>query len=125
MKEKLCFQKGDIAAIAMVVFLAAIVFACFLPGINDMAAFVEVYQGGELIERFPLSEDREFTVTGDYVNTVTIRDGKASITHSDCPGGDCMHSGWVGASGRSIVCLPNGVEIRIVSDDAEVDFVVG
>ena len=125
MKENLRFQKGDIAAIATVVLLAAIVFLCFFSGINDTAAFVEVYQGGELIERFPLSEDREFMVTGDYVNTVTIRDGKASITHSDCPGGDCMHSGWVGASGRSIVCLPNGVEIRIVSDETEVDFVVG
>ena len=125
MKEKLCFRKGDIAAIAMVVFLAAIVFVCFLPGINDTAAFVEVYQGGELIQRFLLSTDREFTVTGDYINTVTIRDGKAAITQSDCPGGDCMHSGWVYDSGRSIVCLPNGVEIRIVSDESEVDFVVG
>ena len=89
-----------------------------------MDAFVEVYQDGEMIQRFPLSEDREFQVTGGYINTVTIRDGKAAITQSDCPGGDCMHNGWVGDSGRSIVCLPNGVEIRIVSDEAEVDVVV-
>ena len=48
-----------------------------------------------------------------------------AITGSDCPGEDCVHSGWIKASGRSIVCLPNKVEIRIVGQSDDVDFVVG
>ena len=50
---------------------------------------------------------------------------EAAFTESDCPGRDCVHSGSIGSTGRSIVCLPNRVEIRVISAEADVDFVVG
>ena len=78
-----------------------------------------------MVRRVSLDTSVEFSVTGDYMNTVTVRDGKIAVTESDCPGGDCVHSGWIGTSGRSIVCLPNRMEIRIVSATGDVDFVVG
>ena len=56
---------------------------------------------------------------------ITVSQGKVSITSSDCPGMDCVHSGAISASGRSLVCLPNGVEVRIVGRTDDVDFVVG
>ena len=66
-----------------------------------------------------------FTLTFDYSNTVTVQDGKIAVTASDCPGADCVHSGWIGTSGRSLVCLPNALEIRVISQNADVDFIVG
>ena len=122
---RLRFQKGDLLAVAVTLLLAVAVFVLFLPRENSQAAVAEIYLDGALIRQVSLSEDGEFTVTGDYENTVTVRDGKIAVTRSDCPGGDCVHSGWIGSRGRSLVCLPNRLEIRVVSASGDVDFAVG
>ena len=70
-----------------------------------------------------MNETTEFVVEGDYTNVISVEDGKAAIIESDCPGADCVHSGWIHEPGRSIVCLPNRVEIRM-EGASEVDFVV-
>ena len=122
---RLQLQKWDIAVIAGVLALAALVFCLFLPGQKEQPAYAEIYQDGRLIRTVSLSEDQEFTVTGEYTNTVAVKNGKIAVTASDCPGADCVHCGWQDGSGRSIVCLPNGLEIRLVSATSDVDFVVG
>lgn len=119
------FQKGDLLAVAAALLLAAAVFFLFLPREDPGAAAAEIYLDGQLIYRLPLDTPTELEVSGDYRNTVTVRDGKIGITASDCPGEDCVHSGWISSSGRSIVCLPNRLEIRVVSAPGDVDFVVG
>lgn len=122
---RLGFGRGDLIAVMLPLILAAAVFLAFLPGAKSGVAIAEIYQDGNLLRRVSLNTDQEFSVSSDYQNTVTVRDGKIAITHSDCPGGDCMHTGWISTSGRSIVCLPNRLEIRIVSQTGDVDFVVG
>ena len=86
---------------------------------------MEIRQDGELIRSLPLAGEETITVTGDYENVVTIRDGKVWMASSTCPGEDCVHAGPISAPGRSIVCLPNRVEIRLVGGDGGVDMVVG
>jgi hypothetical protein len=122
---KVGFRIGDVLAIALVIMLAAAVFLCFLPGRRNEPGAVEIYQDGKLIRTLSLDEDVEISVDGEYHNTVTVCGGKVAITESDCPGEDCVACGWASSSGKSIVCLPNGVEIRIVADSGNVDFVVG
>lgn len=123
-QNSLRFQKGDIFAIALVVALAVITVFCFLPKESE-SCVAEIYQAGERIETLDLREDQTVLVTGKYHNTVTVSGGKVSITASDCPGEDCVHSGAIDAPGRSIVCLPNAVEVRVVGAASDVDFVVG
>ena len=123
--KRLHFQKADILAIIAVVLLAVIVFALFLPQEDSSAGVAEIYQNGERIKKVSLEEDQTFTVAGKYNNTVTVRDGKIAVTESDCPGEDCVHCGWMDTVGTSVVCLPNGLEIRIVAGNSDVDFVVG
>lgn len=122
---RLCFQKGDMAVMAGIVLFAVLVFVLFLPKEKSPAAYAEIYQDGKLLKTVLLSEDQEFTVTGKYTNTITVRDGKIAVTQSDCLGEDCVSCGWQGDAGRSIVCLPNGLEIRVVGGSTDVDFVVG
>lgn len=124
MNRRLRMQKGDILAIVLVVLLAVLTFICFLPE-DDAPALVQIYQDGKLMDTLALNEDQEVTLTSRYSCTVTIRDGKVAVTGSDCPGADCVHSGWIGSSGRSIVCLPNALELRVVAGNSDVDFVVG
>lgn len=122
---RLRFQKGDCIAIAVVLLLAVALVIFFLPGSSVPAASVEIYQNGQLVKTMPLSRDDSYTLAGDYTNVIAVKDGKVSMIYSDCPGGDCIHSGSISSTGRSIVCLPNGVEVRIVGKTDNVDFVVG
>ena len=119
------FQRGDVLAIALVAILALAVMLCFLPNGGDAGGMVEIYRDGERIATLPLQEDAETEIGGAYRNVITVSGGRTAITQSDCPGGDCVHSGWIDGVGRSFVCLPNRVEVRIVGTESEVDFVVG
>lgn len=123
--EKLRFRKGDWLAIGVVAFLAVAVLLCFLPGKNEPAAYAEVYLNGQLVKTVSLSENQIFTVEDQYVNEIAVKDGSIAFIHSNCPGQDCVHSGRIHSTGRSLVCLPNRVEIRVVSAQTDVDFVVG
>ncbi len=121
---RLKFQKGDWIAVAIVLFLTFFLMVAFRSAVRDQTAdLLFVFQNGELIRELPLSEDCDYTVGGEYQNRIRIREGKAKIVWSDCPGGDCVHSGAIGGGGQSIVCLPNRVELRI-GGESEVDFVV-
>lgn len=123
-KLQLTFRKGDLLAIFLVAAMAVMAAVFFLPkNTSAQNAVVQIYQDGQLVKELFLDEDQTIRLTGAYSNTVEIRDGKAAITETDCPGADCVHSGWISSAGRSIICLPNRVEVRIVGD-AEVDFVV-
>lgn len=86
---------------------------------------VEVRRAGTLLYTLPLDEDGQWTVEGEYQNTITIRDGKVAVTASTCPGEDCVHMGWSSAPGRAIVCLPNRLELRLTGVSGGVDAVVG
>ena len=122
---KLHFCKSDWLAIGIVVILAVAVLIGFLPRGNESAAYAEVYLNGNLHKIVPLDQDTSFLITDEYSNEITVADGAIAFTGSDCPGQDCVHSGSIHSTGRSLVCLPNRVEIRVVSGGDDVDFVVG
>ena len=121
---KLTFCKGDIFAVVLVAAVAILVGVFFWTSVGtEEGSMISVYQDGKLIKEISLNDTTEFSVEGAYTNVISVKDGKAAITESDCPGTDCVHSGWIHDAGRSIVCLPNRVEIR-VEGASEVDFVV-
>ena len=124
-KNSLHFAKGDWLAIGIVVILAVTVMLCFLPKKSASAAYAEVYLNGQLIKTVSLREAQTFVVEDLYTNEITVTDGTIAFTASNCPGQDCIHSGSIHSTGRSLVCLPNRVEIRVVSQTDDVDFVVG
>lgn len=129
MKEngvRLTFGKGDFLILIFVAISALLTGICFWFFVGKEEGTVAViYKEGEVEARLPLYEDTEILVTNYYTNKIIVKDGKVSIQTSDCPGADCVHSGWIKEGGRSIVCLPNRVEIRIEGEtDSEVDFIV-
>ena len=124
-RDSLRFRKGDWLAVALVAAVAIAVLLCFLPSGHREAAYAQVYLDGILVKTVALQEDQVFCVEDQYRNEITVKDGTIAITASDCPGQECVHSGSIHSTGRSLVCLPNRVEIRVVSKADEVDFVVG
>ena len=124
-RKRLSFRAGDCIAVALVLALAIGIGLLFLPSSDAGEAVVRIYRNGELLRELPLSAEERVEITGKYENTVELRDGAVAITHSTCPGEDWVHSGSISKAGRSLVCLPNALEIRITSAEADVDFVVG
>lgn len=120
----LTFRKGDLICILLVAALALTltVFLAVQAAGQDTVT-LQIWQDGRLMQEHDLSRDQTFTVSGEYSNTVSVQQGRVAILRSDCPGSDCVHSGWIHQPGRSIVCLPNRVEIRLVGKQT-VDLVV-
>ena len=123
---KLTFGKGDAVVIFVCIMLAAFIGVLFARTTGtDKGETVAIYQDGSKIQEITLHENTEILIENSYTNRVMVKDEKVAIVESDCPGMDCVHSGWISGKGRSIVCLPNRVEIRIEGEmESEVDFIV-
>lgn len=123
--ERFKFQKGDWFAIGAVILLAIAILLLFIPSNAGTASQAEIYLNSRRIKTVDLTVDQTFTVEDRYCNVICVKDGAIFIAESDCPGHDCVHSGSISTQGRIIVCLPNGLEIRVTAAPADVDFVVG
>ena len=125
-RMRLTFCKGDIVVIFACIMLAILIGVVFVRTTGtDQGETVVIYQDGNKIQEISLHEDREVLIENSYTNKLMVKDKKVAIVESDCPGMDCVHSGWISGKGRSLVCLPNRVEIRIEGEqDSEVDFIV-
>lgn len=124
---RLSFRKGDLLSMGLVLILAVGLSLLFWG--RALAAdrvIVQIYQDGDLVREISLEYDQSFTLSGTYHNTVTVQNGRIAVTHSDCPGGDCVRSGWIGSAGQAVICLPNRVELRVVGTSGDgVDLALG
>jgi hypothetical protein len=118
-------KKGDIFLVVLLLAAAAAIWGLFATQQTDRV-YGEIWQDGERIYQFQLSDDYEKTLEiqgKTYTDTVEIKDGKMRFVSADCPDKVCVHTGWISKSGQLAVCIPNRVMIRIVGGETEVDAV--
>ena len=84
------------------------------------ALTVVVSADGQELDRLPHTY-----ANNGYTLTVTAAGGAVSVTQSDCPGQDCVHSGAVSRAGQSIVCLPARIVVELVGAADGYDLVTG
>ena len=48
-----------------------------------------------------------------YPLVLECRNGAIRVAESQCPGEDCLHTGWISRPGAQIICLPNRLVISI------------
>ena len=83
-----------------------------------------VHRAGSEVMRIDLGSDGTFDLPGGRVRIVS-KEGRVRIARSDCPQNTCVHAGWIGSAGETLVCVPNQLVIEIVTDtEPEVDAVV-
>lgn len=84
---------------------------------------VEISQNGVVLYAGALGADARVT-TPDGRNTVCIEGGAVIMEAASCPDGACMRQGRATAL-RPIVCLPNGVVVRLIGEEAALDAIAG
>lgn len=83
------------------------------------AVTVEVSVDGSVVERLDLSKDTEITIEGynGGTNHLVIQDGEVYIDDASCPDKVCIHQGKIHQNGEMIVCLPNLMIAKVVSEE--------
>jgi hypothetical protein len=114
-------RAGDLVIVALV--LAAAIGSTILvsqahAGEKGSLAIVEV--NGHEVRRVSMGDSqaaRTFTVEGwQGSSTFEVKGGRVRMTKSACRDKICIGMGWMDTSGRSIICLPNRVVIRITGN---------
>ena len=85
---------------------------------------------GETIAQYDLTTLTEpVTLEVDdapYPLTIQVEPGRIRIAESQCPGLDCVHTGWASRAGQQIICLPNRLVIYLEGNDSGgIDAVTG
>ena len=123
-KMKTFMQKHrvDILVVAVLVLLSlAVLLVMNLT--RQEGAYAEVTVGETVVGRYPLSQNGTYTLNGG-TNVLTIEDGYAYMSDSNCPDHVCEHTGRVKYVGQPIACRPNRLTVTIVGQTEDsVDFV--
>ncbi len=112
----------DLALIGGCLLLAALLFLPMLLS-RETGAGVVVAVDGREVARYSLAQSAVYELNGG-TNTLVIENGKAWLSHADCPDHLCVKQGKVHASGQVITCLPNKLTVTVYGgEDSGVDLV--
>jgi hypothetical protein len=102
----------DVAiALAAAGLIAVASVAAYGPGGGQASAVIKS-AGGEWL--YPLSSDREISISGPLgVTIVEIRGKSVRIADSPCPNKTCIAAGAIDKPGQWIACLPNQVLVSV------------
>jgi hypothetical protein len=108
----------------LVVLLAAVFFVPLARG--GAPDTVTVHRDDHLVARYPLDQDKTFTVRGRMGDVeLTIEDGAVRVSRSSCPRQVCVHAGAIAHAHQQIICAPNHltVSVRAPTDRGDLDAV--
>jgi hypothetical protein len=106
--------------VALLIILAAVAGGIWVysSGIfRDTPDMLLITSGDKMVIWRPLKDigDTTFSVEGPLGTTVVeVKQGQVRVLSSPCPEHICMNTGWISKPGGIIVCMPNGIVVRIV-----------
>ena len=124
-------KKNDFILIGGILLITLVLFAVFIFGQKSsldedvVVAEVIVKIGVTEVGRYSLRTDGEYELNGG-TNHLVIKDGKAWLSHADCPDKLCVEQGKVYRNGQVITCLPYDLTVTVYCSDkqeGDVDFV--
>lgn len=125
------FRKTDLLIIAGLLAASLVTYIAYRAFSDQGPLKAEIYYYEELISTVDLSrgEEQIFSIPEDP-NVVfhLYEDGGICFEESDCPDKVCIHAGILRRAGQFAACLPNGIVLRILSEEEnseDPDIVVG
>ena len=108
--------KNDIILVFSILVLALVCFLIFKACAKE-GRYAVITVGGEIYKTVSLDTDCVTEVVtgerGEYKNTVTVKDGRVSVTYANCPDGICEKHRKIKYDGESIVCLPHKLTVTV------------
>jgi len=111
-------RAGDVVLVVFI--LAAAAASMFLVSratAHEKGSLAVVEVNGREVRRITLGSDqsaRTITVEGwNGPSTLEVKEGRVRMVKSACRDKLCVGVGWIDSGGRSIVCLPNRVVIKV------------
>ena len=121
-KEFITKRRIDIIVIASLLLISTLVLL-FINLTKKEGAVATVTVDGVTVAEYSLNKDGVYTINGG-TNILTVKDGVAYMTYSNCPDHICERTGRVKYVGETIVCLPNKITVTVTGDsDNGVDLV--
>ena len=122
--------RWDALVAAVILLLAGACAFALRPVSSGGALTAAVSVDGAEVDRIALDRlsgpERRTYQAGGYCLTVEFSPEGAAVVESDCPTQDCVHTGVIHDTGRSIVCLPARLTVRLTGGGSGgVDAVVG
>lgn len=116
-------KKKDFLIAAVVLLLAGVLALVFHFTGGDPGGQVQLKVDGKVIGTYALVEEQTIPIDTKYGhNQLTIKNGEALMTESDCPDHYCEDQGPVSKTGETIVCLPHKLVAEVVTgEEADVD----
>lgn len=114
-------KKKDLCLIGFLLIIVIIGFLV-LKGIQksnrENQQSLEILVDGEIYGEYSLKEKQEININDTNVCRIE-KDGTVTMTEADCPDHLCVKQGKIKQFGESIICLPNKVVLKIVTDNSE------
>ena len=119
-------KKADIFLLICLIIIG-LAFTALIYAHSTSGNTVEITVAGELYGTYALDEDREIDIVHNgHTNKVIIKDGQVQMIEASCHNQLCIKQGTIGMPNQQIICLPNRVVVRIVSDKGgDVDVISG
>ena len=116
-------KKADIVLFVCLVLAGAVMSLAALTSGKE-GANVVITVDDSVYGTYPLSEDREITVSRNgHMNKITIKDNTVQMSEADCSNRLCIKTGRISRTNEAIVCLPNRVMVKITGGDSDVDVI--
>lgn len=91
---------------------------------NNVSKKAVITIDGKIYKEIKLTKghNEEIEIKSKYgENVIAIEDGSVHMHESDCKDRICLKMGTISTPGDSIICLPNRLMVKIVSEDKNND----
>lgn len=79
---------------------------------------IAIYLGNKVYKEVPINATEEITIKIDNgFNKIKIHDRGVEVVDASCPDKVCVKTGFIDKSNKNIVCIPNKVSIKIISNE--------
>lgn len=110
--------KNDIILIGILCVIALSIYIIVNLCVYKQGTIVKIYFDSNLIKTVRLEEDMEYEIKeNNHINIIKIKNGKVFMKEADCPDKLCEKQGAISRNGESIICLPNKIVIKIISNE--------
>jgi hypothetical protein len=105
-------KRNDLILLTSLIVIGLIVFLS-VNATKQSGGEVHVIVRGEIVESYPLDENRTVELEYNGHNSLVIKDGRAYMRSADCPDKLCVQQRKIGYENETIVCLPHELVIKI------------